>query len=203
MGLSEQGQGRGVFGAQPRAGALELEAAARVRVSPALWLLLLMFAQLVLWAVGTRVLTAPAMEKLPCDPQTGKVESGRGELPGLFTVFLFPPTFLPFSPSSPSPSLSHCSISHHGPPATFLPPHFCSSLSVTVTRVTVTETDGDVSPADALADALETQCLRMPWPAVLPAQSQASHCPCTGMDPRWGPLQAGTKLGLSLAWGRL
>lgn len=148
------GQGRGVFGAQPRASALELGPAAGVRVCPALWLLLLMVAQLVLWAVGTGgVLAASGVEKLPCEPQTGKVELGCGELPGLFTLSLLPPTFLPFSPSSPSPSLSHCSVSHPGSPTTFLPPRLCSSLSMTVTRVTVTH--GDVSPADALAAPTE------------------------------------------------
>lgn len=99
------------------------------------------------------VLAASGVEKLPCEPQTGKVELGCGELPGLFTLSLLPPTFLPFSPSSPSPSLSHCSVSHPGSPTTFLPPRLCSSLSMTVTRVTVTH--GDVSPADALAAPTE------------------------------------------------
>ena len=43
----------------------------------------------------------------------------------------------------------------------------------------------------------------MPWPAVLPAPSQPSCCPCTSTDPRRGLLRARTRLGLPLAWGGL
>ena len=123
--------------------------------------------------------------------QTGKVESGCGELPGLSTLSLLPPTFPPFSPSSPSPSPSRCSITHPGPPATFLPPLFL--------LFPLRDRWGRC-PSSARQ---ETQCLGMPWPAMLPARSQASRCLCARTDPRRGLLQVGTRLELSLVQGRL
>lgn len=116
---------------------------------------------------------------------------------GPSTLPLFPPTFLPFSPSSPSPSPSHCSVDPPGPPRCLPPsPPLLFSLR---------DRWGRLPSRCPGSTHQETQCLDMPWPAVLPARSQASCCPYTGMDPCRGPLRVGTKLELPLArrWLRL
>lgn len=87
------------------------------------------------------------------------MESCRGHPP----LALLPPTFLPFSPSSPSPSPSGYSIVCPGPPTTFL------LLSVT---------DGDVSPAGALAaPAGKPNAWACPgWLCCLLGARQATAC---------------------------
>lgn len=159
----------------------------------------------VLWAGGrgpTWVPDAPGMEKPPCVPPAAGPHSpdrkgGVGVWRAVGIIHPFPaasclPALQPlFSLSIPFPLLRRPpQAPHHLPPSPPLlfplrdPWGHCPSRSPGSTQ-------------------RETQCLGMPWPTALPAQSPANRCPCAGMDPHRGPLQAGIRLGLPLARGRL
>lgn len=159
----------------------------------------------VLWAGGrgpTRVPAAPGMEKPPCvrpdaRPRSPGRKGGVRERRAAGAVHPFPaPSYLPAL--QPLFSFSIPFLLFHRPPwaSHYLPPS-------PPLLFPLHDRWGCLPSRCPGSARRETQCLGMPWPAVLPARSQASRCPCTGMDPRQGPLQAGTKLGLPLAWGWL
>lgn len=194
------------FLARPQAGALvpptvELGAAVRVRISPAPWLLLplvgggqrtLCYGRGVEGPPGCLMLRAwrsRPVSPLPPVPtlRTGKVELGCGELLGSSTLSLLPPVFLPFSPSSPFPSPSRCSVAHPKPPTTFLPPLRCSSLSVT---------RGDIVPAGPLAaPSGKPNAWACPGPPHCPPRARQTAVPAPGWTLTGVPSRQGSGWG--------